>query len=101
MKTFILTALFSLVCFVVVNVPAHCQGLNNDYKIDQTDLKAIFEMQNIEVFKFPFAQPDSVKYVNLIFEEYSDGKRKTTDFYKTKEVKPLLPHRKGDDRSEY
>lgn len=101
MRIFRCAILFSIVCFVGVNVPGHCQGLNNDYQIDQTDMKAVFEMQNIEVFKFPFDQPDSVKYVNLIFEEYSDGKRKTTDFYKTEEVKPSLLHRKGDDRSEY
>jgi hypothetical protein len=90
MKTFIRTALLSLVCFVVINVPGYCQGLNNDHKIDETDLKAIFEMQNIEVFKFPFDQPDSVKYVNLIIEEYKDGKRKTLDFYRNEKVKPII-----------
>ncbi len=35
---------------------SHCfgQGLNNNYEFDNEDVKNIFKMQGIEVFKFPF-----------------------------------------------
>jgi hypothetical protein len=47
MKLLLYSLLFALTCFIGVNHHAFGQGLNNDYQIDQTDLKAVFEMQNI------------------------------------------------------
>jgi hypothetical protein len=90
MKLSLYSLFFTIVCFVGVNHHAFGQGLNNDHQIDQTDLKAMFALQNIEAYKFPFDEPDSVTYVNLVFEEYKDGKRKTLNLYKNEKFQPVI-----------
>lgn len=50
------------------------QGLNNNYDIDQQDLKQVMSMQGIDIFKFPFKSIDTTKHINVIIKEYDNGK---------------------------
>jgi hypothetical protein len=70
MKCFTLLILF-LPCVI------QAQGFNNNYPVDQTDLKFLFEQNKLEPFKFYFkGSKDSA--ANIIIEEYNGGKLKNT-----------------------
>jgi hypothetical protein len=48
------------------------QGLNNDYQFDNEDLKNIFKLQGIDVFKFPFELKKG-EYISLSYCIYENG----------------------------
>ena len=48
------------------------QGLNNNYQLDEEDLKNVFKMQGIDVFKFPF-QLEKGEYISLSYCIYKNG----------------------------
>lgn len=49
------------------------QGANNNYEIDREDVKNIFELQGIHVFKYPFKVKKG-EYVSVSYEVYESGK---------------------------
>lgn len=80
--------------FIIAN---YCQGqgLNNAYKIDQTDIKNSFDLLGIHPFKFPLTKQTKRYAINYIVEEYTDSVLvNTIDFSKTlsKLPKELAAH---------
>jgi len=55
--------------------PCIGQGLNNDYQFDNEDLKNIFKLQGIDVFKFPFELKKG-EYISLSYCVYENGNEK-------------------------
>lgn len=81
--------LFLFISFFALVQTGKSQGLNNDYKIDHTDVSQAFELMGLEIYKFPFKSNEENTYANVIIEHYIDGELITTDnFYQA--VKPLL-----------
>jgi hypothetical protein len=63
------------------------QGLNNDYQLDNEDLKNIFRMQGINVFKFPFELKKG-EYISLSYCIYEDGiEKKCCDLIEDFQIK--------------
>ena len=72
-----------LVVFIVIYFSQiYClgQGLNNDYKIDSEDIKAVFEEQGIHIFKYPFKLKKG-EYVSIGCEVYEKGKLIRTNHF--------------------
>jgi hypothetical protein len=51
------------------------QGLNNNYEFDNEDLKNIFNLQGINIFKFPF-ELNIGEYISLSYYIYENGVEK-------------------------
>ncbi len=64
--------LLFLAPLIIASQPVFGQGLNNEYPVDQTDLRKALELQGIHVFKFPlqFNTPGRLRFV---FETYEAG----------------------------
>ncbi|MDR0371362.1 MAG: hypothetical protein LBH80_05875 [Prevotellaceae bacterium] len=63
---FIVASLFFIIS------PCIGQGLNNNYQFDNEDLKNIFELQGIHIFKFPFELKQG-EYISLSYCIYENG----------------------------
>ena len=68
-----------LLLIIVIGLNIFAQGLNNDqYKFDQKDTENILSIfMDIETYKFNIdAQKND--YLDIIFEEFEDGKPKSS-----------------------
>lgn len=66
--------IFSILILFILPATSFAQGLNNDYKYDQTDIDALFKMNHIDVYKFSLPCTDSSNKYNFILYDYKDGK---------------------------
>jgi hypothetical protein len=58
----LIIALFAFFCVF----DANAQGLNNNYPLDSVDVKNVFTMLGVEVFKFPFENKNKLDYIKLL-----------------------------------
>jgi|GEM_PF-5318207 len=61
--------LFLAISIFFLVTDSRAQGLNNNFEIDKTDIQNIWEMQGIEVFKFPISVR-SKSNLNFIIYQY-------------------------------
>jgi hypothetical protein len=63
----------ALFTFLLISTIIFAQGTNNDFSLDDEDLKYVFKELGFESYKFPIQQSASVLY-DIIVEEFKDGK---------------------------
>ncbi|MDR2579863.1 MAG: hypothetical protein LBC85_02575 [Fibromonadaceae bacterium] len=61
-----------LAMFLLIFSSSAGQGLNNDFQFDNEDMKNIFELQGISVFKFPFELKKG-EYISISYCIYENG----------------------------
>lgn len=64
-----------LTYFFLISGYNFAQGLNNNYLIDNEDIKNLYQMQGINVFKFPFHLAQG-EYISLSYHIYEYGVEK-------------------------
>ena len=67
--------LFTLINLVLILNQNFGQGLNNNYQFDDEDIKNVFSLQGVNVFKFPFYL-NKGEYVSLSYCVYEHGLEK-------------------------
>lgn len=67
-----------LLVIVMSNMNAISQGMNNNYPIDSIDIKNVFNMLGVEVFKIPLLKQDEKSKLKITCEVFENHKLKKT-----------------------
>ena len=64
--------IFVFLIFIFANIASNLfgQGLNNSYPVDSTDVKNVFNMLGIEVYKFPIQKQKEKNRLRIIEKKY-------------------------------